>query len=434
MSDPRPRALSLALLLAALAGPARAAVVSLPALERQLQGDAGRFAPARARLDGAAAKVDLAGAPLRPTLGAGAELEALPGSRLVRVEDVNGDPYLVQGARAFGDPGVLLPYPRYGASLTATARLWDFGRTDAAVDSAEADREALRAGARAERTEAVLELRRAYAAWLLSAVTREALAEGVAGARLVRQRAEARVAEGAAVPATVLAASESEARLGLDLARAEASVARARGAVERALLAPLPADATPDAALLDVSPPGGAPTEDARIGALARERDAALAAGRKSDRARAPVLAATGDAGVRGQQTSLFPTYRAGISLEVPLLDGGAASAGGDVARARAAELGALARNATLRARREEAAVRAELAALDAAIAGARALVTAAEARLASAEAGLSAGAALVEGVVEARARVTSARVDLLALRVERATAVLRLLPVERAP
>jgi outer membrane protein, multidrug efflux system len=57
------------------------------------------------------------------------------------------------------------------------------------------------------------------------------------------------------------------------------------------------------------------------------------------DHAFAPVVAASAQAGVQGNMGNVFPLYRVGLSISVPLWDGGAEAANRGQAQARAAQL-----------------------------------------------------------------------------------------------
>src|SRR6185312_13921326 len=62
---------------------------------------------------------------------------------------------------------------------------------------------------------------------------------------------------------------------------------------------------------------------------------------RAHDHAFTPVLSANAQAGLQGLNENLFPVYRVGVSLIVPLWDGGTEAASRSQALARGAQLGA---------------------------------------------------------------------------------------------
>lgn len=66
--------------------------------------------------------------------------------------------------------------------------------------------------------------------------------------------------------------------------------------------------------------------------ALERRRAAARVSARSHAHPWAPVLSVTAEAGVYGQKATVFPSYRVGLKLSVPLSDGGVERARRDVA------------------------------------------------------------------------------------------------------
>jgi outer membrane protein TolC len=418
-------ALSLAAL--AWAGPARAAVVRLEALEAQVTAE--RSTVETARVAAASARVELAESAYYPQLAVSAEGSLSPGGRLVRVADLNGTEYLVQGTRTLDESGAFTPQPRYGVALTAQQRLYDFGRTAAAVRAAEADQRAARAADVAQRGTRVRVLRGAYLRWVGAWIAREAITRQRNDARARRALVEGRVGEGVRAPSDLGALEVHEAEIELDAVRAEGNLAAAKLDVERASGAPLPEGATPDAAILEREPPK-APRDgegDSMVQSLDSQRDAALAAARAAELGRAPILSATAEAGLHGQSVELFPEYRGSVTLVVPLWDGGATSARVAAARAHAAELSA--RGTEARQQRSAARARAslDLASAAATLAAAERLRDAAARVANAAEERYALGQGPVEPVLEARAALARAEHEVLVAKLARAEASMTL-------
>lgn len=410
------------LLLAAHA--ARAEPVALEALERQALHERGAVAAARARVDGAEARILQAKAPYYPTLAAKAGASLAPGGRIVEV-----DGYYVAGSKALGSRGAFEPLFRYDASVSLASRLYDFGRTAASVRAARAEREAAVAGADAERHGVVVEVRDAYLDWVSAQATRAILARSAADASALRASLEAHVAEGARPGAELASARYDEARAALDLERAESDLAAARLEVEQASGVTLSQTAEPDLTLLDRPAPTAAAPADPAVRALERRRDAALASAEAHASPHRPILAAAADAGVHGQMSTPFPLYQVGVSLTVPLFDGGVEAASAAEASAQAKELAAEATDARRRAALERRHAELLLARSERRLALAERLVAAAEESVKHAEDQRELGVATFDAVVEAKVQVSRAELEVLGARLERARAVLALTP-----
>ena len=427
-----PRALAAAAILASLfAGrPAGAAVVRLEALEALAAAAPAAAGAGAARVAAASAEIDVARSAYAPRFGIAADGSLSPGGSLVQVRDTSGATYLVQGTRTVGEEGAFVPVPRYGAVLTAEQRIYDFGRTAAAVEAAEAGVRAARADDDAARAARVRALRGAYLRWVGSWVALEAVRRERDDLKARREVVAARVGEGVRAQADLRALEVREASAELEAVRAQGELETARLDVQTAAGVPLPADATPDAAILDRAQAAPAAESDPAASALAIQRDAALARARAASLERAPTLAAAAEAGIRGQSDELFPAYRAAVTLVVPLWDGGAQSARAAAARAQADELSA--RGRELRDRQESARARAqsELASAALRIAAAERLRAAAATLASDAEERHRLGEGPVEPVLEARATLARAEHEVLLAKLARAEAVLRL----RAP
>ncbi|HWP06236.1 MAG TPA: TolC family protein, partial [Polyangiaceae bacterium] len=182
-----------------VAASAHAEPVRLEELEQRAVQNRASLVAARSRVDMAEARVDVAKVPYYPTLSATAELDAAPGGRLIKVQDVSSTdptPYTVSGSRTITEQGAFIPRFRYAGTMAFSSRLYDFGRTAASVRAARADRDASAAGVSAERRSVVVEVRAAYLGWLLAFGTRQILAESAADSAALRASVEAHVAAG----------------------------------------------------------------------------------------------------------------------------------------------------------------------------------------------------------------------------------------------
>jgi hypothetical protein len=106
-----------ALALVLFAGSVSAQTVSLAELEREALSRRSSLGAARYRIVASRAVVKGAEARYLPKLVLQARGEVVPGAKLVRVADEQGDEYLVAGSRALGDSGALEPDFRYQGGL-----------------------------------------------------------------------------------------------------------------------------------------------------------------------------------------------------------------------------------------------------------------------------------------------------------------------------
>ena len=328
----------------------RAAYAELLTLE-----DARQFARAtraemavhQARLDRAHALIRRVGATRRPRLVGTFDLEAAPGSELVFVKGSldeadldNGEPFLVAASRPI-DEGIeaFAPQFRYGAFVGVEWNLYDFGRTAATRTAAHAEERARRADRVVAERVLTTQVDAAYLAWL-GAEERAALEEdNIRAARRRLADLEVRVGAGSAAPSTRLAARADLAIAELAQAEVESERRTARLLLEETLGRALAPDAHPDPRLLDRIRVSTATGADPAAAAWAARADAARATAKSHLARTRPQLTASALAGVRGQLTTVFPAYRAQVTLQVPLWDGGVARADADAARAEAREL-----------------------------------------------------------------------------------------------
>lgn len=282
--------LPIVLLGVAYSRPAAADVVTLKSLEQALLGSRPAAAD-EARSSAASAQIRQAAAAYYPQIGLKGTGTLAPGRALVRVhkyvdpndpppaneeEDRKKNVYLVQGARELGDTGAFTPQLRVGVDLSASANLYDFGRTRAAVQAARTSHAAARASAAVTLEAQLFDLREAYLGWL-SVHEQQRLAQvGRDDSTRRLERVRALVAEGVR-PNSDVAPAETESLL------AELELTRARGEQENARLLlvhvsgqELSSGAAPDASLLDHElPTSAADTDRSADRALQLQRDAA---------------------------------------------------------------------------------------------------------------------------------------------------------------
>ncbi len=355
------RAALAALWLAAVVAPqihAQGSTVTLAALEQQALASRQTLAARQARLRGAAAEVERRRSAMRPSLELGGSLAFSPGGALERVAAADLDPahdILVEGVRAFTDRNAFAPQARYGAVVSLTKSLYDFGRTSLAIEAARAEEAAATADHRAARRQVLEEVRGAYLTWLaaseLAAISDQAVADALARLRRVQDL----VREGLKPAADITPVASDEALARLDAARARADVESARIMLDAAVGGGLPLDARPDGSILRIdqaTPLGGERrpevSADAAAVALERQSEAARATASLHERQRAPVIATEAQLGLRAQNPLLgdgvsgaVPVFGVGLSVRIPLADGGSARAMATVARAQADELAA---------------------------------------------------------------------------------------------
>jgi outer membrane protein TolC len=139
------------------------------------------------------------------------------------------------------------------------------------------------------------------------------------------------------------------------------------------------------------------------------------------------VLAGLAEAGVRGQNGLVLPLYRVGVTLTIPLLDGGAQSAQEELAKAEAAELAASAAELGRALSNDEASARAAWENAGQRLAAAEEVQRVSELVLRAAQERSELGAGSVESVIDARAQSTRAALEVLLARAARTDAALHL-------
>jgi outer membrane protein TolC len=450
------------LLLCCLVAPAAGAqVLTLDEIEGKAQRERAELMERQAAIEKAQAEVGLAQAKSGATLGARVEGSLAPGGKLVAIpdpghEDDRDYDYLVQGSRAIGDQGALVPTPRYGAIFSGKITLLDFGRSALGVKAAQSALGAERAALLQAKVELVRGARGAYLGWL----------EAYQNWQLARRDAEVTHQRTASVkelisqgvrPATdATLSSYDEQVAGLRESRAARAAAASLQLLAASVQSELPPGSTPDLAVLEAPPeapkpqapaaakapakpgsalkPAAADSSDAQLGALKQQRDAALSAARAADRGAAPVLDVGADLGVQGVQDHVFPVYKAGVTLSMPIWDGGVGKAQAAVHRAEARGVEARMQATERRIRAEQDAARDRLQAAAEDLRLSNELLTTAELLLSQAEQHYRAGSDTLERVLNAQRSLLQARREVLTAQLETARARLELTPIKVAP
>jgi outer membrane protein TolC len=427
-------------LLCLVAPGVRAQVLTLSEIESKAQRERSELVERRAAIERAQGELALANSKGAATLGARAEGGISPGGRLIRIP-YDGDEYLVSGSRALGESGALVPTTRYAAMLSGKLTILDFGRSALGVRAAEAALGAEKASLLQAKVELVRAARAAYLDWLEA---HQVWQLAMSDAEVTRQRSlnvRALIGDGARPATDASLSSYDEQLAGLRQNRAARAAAGALQLLGAAVQSELPKDAAPDLKVLEAPsapPPAAEATQDsprdARLGALELQRNAALSAARAADRGASPVLDAAAEVGVQGQNERLFPVYKAGVTLSVPLWDGGVGSAQAAIHRAEARGLEARLQASERRLRAEQAAARARLQAAAQELGLSQELLKTAELVLTQAEEHYKSGNDTLERVLNAQRGLVQARREVLSAQLETARARLELTPIQVEP
>lgn len=399
--------------------------VHLAELEKRAAAAGPRQRANDARLQSARARIASARAAYSPTLNLVTDASVSPGQRIV---DIGG--YKVNAAFPIGESDAFLPAARYGALLDLRSNLYDFGRTSAAVAAAEAESRAEQADQAHGRAQSVRDVRAGYvrwataqALWAIAQRTQLAAAESLA-------RTRAAIEEGARPAADQTAAESGEGFAQLELERALAELESARADLGFVAASDLGAAAVPADDVLNAVPLEPQSVElgqKARLEALREQRAAAEASAKAHDRVFAPVLSANAQAGVQGLNDKIFPVYRVGVSLLVPLWDGGSDAALRAQAQARSAQLGAQAEELERAAQRAQARSRSLKEQADRRIAVANKLLAICRTRVSQLEAASPLGAARYAELADARNAAARAETELVLAQALRAQVLLGL-------
>lgn len=330
------------------------------------------------------------------------------------------------GISEIGD--ALEPKLRYGLELEAKMSLYDFGRTASSVSATRAKRAAVQAQRDVTRMRLVKLVRAAYLGWLganeLLSVTEVAAAD----AKERSARVTALIGEGMRPKADLTPVRSDELLAELELERARGDLHKRKLLLEHAVGSALPEGAIPDRTLLEYE---GATrdADDPELRALQLERTAAERAAEALDDGDNAVLGGLGSVGLYGQPGSLFPNYNVGVSLNVPLWDGGGDEASADVARAQRAGVDARIREHEIARKQEQSEVSVDVANATRRLGTAEALLASTTAQLSEAEARYDLGGGGIEPIAVARAMMRRAHTELLLAKIARVEAALRALP-----
>jgi outer membrane protein TolC len=420
---------ALGAIIAALAPtPASAEVVTLAELETLALENQANWEAIEAGAVQAGAEVDAARAGKMPTFWMNISGVVAPGSDIERIRTVDGREVNVRASPTVTESTAFRPNFRYEGTIDMRAPLYD-GQNRAAIKAAEAYQAAAEASSGASRETVLRMVRAAYLDWMGTYLTHALALDSAAEATAQRERIEARVADGARAPSDLDTARYEEIQAELVTGDAKARVSGAKRLLESAVGTELAEDAEPDTSLLTLDSIDGGSDPGWEVEALERQREAAREEARMHRKGRVPVLAIIGQTGVAGVNERVFPMYRLGLSLSVPLWDGGRAVALARAADAQASELDARAREAHLS--RDEDSQQALLDRTNAEeqLALAKSLVSVSETRVEQAQTSFELGAGDVEAVADARTALRDARSRRVQIQIARADAMLRLGP-----
>jgi outer membrane protein TolC len=421
------QASTVVVVLAAMLAPATAAaeVVTLQELEELALQNQARWDAIDAKSARAAAKVDAARAGKMPTFWIDVTSIAAPGSDIERVRTVDGRDVNVRASPTVTERTAFRPNVRYEGTIGMRAPVYD-GQTRAAIKAAEAHRAAAQASSGASRETLLALVRASYLDWLANHSVHGLAATSAEEAKAQRERIAARVGDGDRPGAELDTARYEELQAELVAAEALAQAVAAKRHLESAVGTELPLEAEPDAGLLQIESQEVDTDAGWEVEALERQRDAARQEARMYRKSRVPVLAVIGQTGVAGVNDRVFPMYRLGLNLAVPLWDGGRAVAMGRAADAQATELEARARDAevSLNDERQRALIDRKHAEDQLSLADKLVLIS--EKRVGQAQTRYDLGAGDLGAVADARAALRDAQSSRIQIQVVRAGAVLR--------
>ena len=422
---------------------ASADVVTLESLEAQAITDSPSLEAREARVRAAAARIEGIRAEMRPRLTFDVGVQASPGAIVPQDCENDGNPattetcYVRGQATTEADAEAFIPAITPSAVVRFEGVLYDFGRTRARVRAGEAEAAALETDIEAAETAIVRTVRGAYLSWLAVSLRRRAAEVGLATAEQRVRDFEAGVRSGIRSEADKDGAEIEAARIRLELARARSAEATSRRTLARLVGVTLPEDAEPDATVLDRNVPALSARNDASLRVLELRRDVARAGARAYALRHAPILTTSLQVGIGGQfvpggniKPIGSPSYQVSIGLTVPLWDprAGRFLEAEAAAQAAAIEASIIESRASMDAAELEA--RARLDATTEEIALAAAVVVATTRAAEGADQRFRVAGGSIETVLSARERQRRAEDELMRSRLDRADAVLRLLPV----
>jgi len=422
------QASTVVVVLAATLAPAAAAaeVVTLHEVEELALQNQARWEAVEARSAQAGADVDAARAGKMPTFWMNISGVVAPGSDIEQVQTTDGREVNVRASPTVGERTAFRPNVRYEGTIDMRAPLYD-GQTRAAIKAAEAYRAAAQASSGASRETVLAMVRASYLDWMASYSVHGFAATSAREAAAQRERVEARVADGDRPGSELDAARYEELRSELVAANALAKTVAAKRLLESAVGTELSPGAEPDMQLLEIDSKDSGSDAGWEIEALERQRDAARQEAQMYRKGRAPVLAVIAQTGVAGVNERVFPMYRLGVNLAVPLWDGGRAVAMAHSADAQASELDARARDARVARDDERRQTLLDRQHAEKQLALADSLLAVSEKRVGQAQTSYDLGARDLEAVADARAALRDVQSRRVQIQVARTDAVLRL-------
>lgn len=421
------RAVTVLLVLAALLAPtaASAEVVTLQELEVLALQNQAHWEAVEAGTERAVADVSAARAGKMPTFWMNLSTTVAPGSDIERIRTVDGREVNVRASPTVTESTAFRPNVRYEGTIDMRAPLYD-GPSRAAIKAAEAYRAAAEASSGASRETVLRMVRAAYLDWMATRLTRDLAQRSSEAAKAQRARIEERVADGDRAPSELDAARYEELQAELLAADARARTAASKRLLESAVGSELSPDAEPDTTLLGIESNESGGDADWEAEALERQRDAAHEEARMHRKGRVPVLAIVGQTGVAGVNERVFPMYRLGLNLAVPLWDGGRAVAMARSADAQASELDARAREWRVLRNDERRQALRDREDAEEQLSIADSLVSVSETRVEQAQTSYELGAGDLEAVADARVALRDAESRRVQIQVARADAILR--------
>jgi outer membrane protein TolC len=407
-------------------GVAAAEVVTLQELEAIALQNQERWEAVEASVARSGAETDAARAGRMPTFWMNVNAAAAPGSYIAEVPDTAGNQVTVRASPSVSEAGAFRPRIQYDTAIQMHAPLYD-GRARAAIKAAEAYQSATQASSRASRENVLIMVRASYLDWVANHLVHGLAATSAEEAKSQRERTAGRVAEGDRPPSELDAARYEELQAELDAADALAKANAAKHALEATVGTELSFEAEPDTRILEVDASETGSDGGWEIEALERQGEAARQEANMHRKSRMPMLAAIGQTGFAGVNERVFPAYRVGLSLTVPLWDGGSALAMGRVADAQAAEIAARARDTRVANDDERKQALIDRRNADEQLAIANGMVAISERRVEEARTSYEMGATDLESVTDLRAALRAAQSRRVQIQVARADAVLRL-------
>jgi outer membrane protein TolC len=422
------RATVVVAVLAAMLSPkaASAEVVTLEELEQLALSNQARWQAVEATKTQADAEVDAARALKMPTFWMNVMSVLAPGSDIERVPTTDGREVNVRASPTVGERTAFRPNVRYEGTIEMRAPIYD-GQTRASLKAAEAYRAAAMASADASRETVLAMVRTAYLDWLATDLDYDFALTSASEAKAQRERTASRVSDGDRPVAELDTALYQELQAELLASDAAARLDSAKRLLESAVGNELSPDAEPDTRLLSIESDVTESSRKWEIEALRLRRDAAREEADMYRKARVPVLAVIGQTGLAGVNDRVFPMYRLGLNLSVPLWDGGRAISLAHSADARADELDAQAQDARIDRidQREQALIERKNA--EEQLSLANSLVYVSKKRVVQAQTSYDLGAGDLESVADARAALRDAQSRRVQIQVVRADAILRL-------